>query len=113
MTPKRSNHGIIMHGGVINASRVVVGDRAHAEQISTVESTAILNETLEPKQNSVRLVYLYSSYDDEYRHGLEGHLAGLERQGIISSWSDHCILPGQEVRQASRQQLFAADIVLI
>ena len=55
----------------------------------------------------------YSHKDEELRQELEKHLAGLHRQGAISSWHDRRIGPGEEIHTQISVQLDAADIILL
>ena len=60
----------------------------------------------------VRLVYSYSHQDEALRRELETHLALLERQGVIASWSDRKII-ASEVWEGRIESHFAeADIIL-
>ena len=55
----------------------------------------------------------YSHNDEELRKELEKHLAGLHRQGVISSWHDRRIGPGEEIHGEISAHLDAADIILL
>ena len=55
----------------------------------------------------------YSHTDEELRKELEKHLAGLRRQGVISSWHDRRIGPGEEIHGEISAHLDAADIILL
>ena len=57
--------------------------------------------------------FSYSHADEELRNELEKHLAGLLRQGVITTWHDRRIGPGEELHGHIDQQLDAADIVLL
>ena len=54
----------------------------------------------------------YSHTDEELRHELEKHLAGLRRQGVISTWHDRRIGPGEEIHGQISAQLDSAEIIL-
>ena len=54
-----------------------------------------------------------SHADEELRNELEKHLAGLLRQGVITTWHDRRIGPGEELHGHIDEQLTAADIVLL
>lgn len=54
----------------------------------------------------------YSRKDAEYRDELETHLTLLQRQGIIESWSDQKIDPGQEWETQIEKNLESAQLVL-
>ena len=55
----------------------------------------------------------YSHEDEELRKELDKHLAVLRRQGIISSWDDRRIGPGEEIHGEISAHLEDADIVLL
>ncbi|MEW8410581.1 MAG: toll/interleukin-1 receptor domain-containing protein [Candidatus Thiodiazotropha sp.] len=55
----------------------------------------------------------YSHTDEELRDELEKHLAGLRRQGVISTWHDRRIGPGEELHGQISAQLDAANIILL
>ena len=57
--------------------------------------------------------FSYSHRDQEYRDKLEEHLAGLKRQGLIESWSDRKILPGDAFGDVISAELERASIVLL
>ena len=40
-------------------------------------------------------IFSYSHVDEDLRDQLETHLAGLQRQGLISSWHDRRIAAGK------------------
>ena len=55
----------------------------------------------------------YSHADEELRQKLGKHLAGLRRQGVISTWHDRRIGPGEEIHDQISAQLDSADIILL
>ena len=57
--------------------------------------------------------FSYSHADEELRNELEKHLTGLRRQGVITTWHDRRIGPGEELHHHIDEQLTAADIVLL
>jgi hypothetical protein len=44
----------------------------------------------------VTLFLSYADKDEPLRRELEVHLSGLKREGLISTWHDHQIVPGTE-----------------
>jgi hypothetical protein len=61
-----------------------------------------------------RSVFISYSHADKSLVGqLRTHLAPLERRGLISSWSDQQILPGERWDQAISTELEAADVILL
>lgn len=59
------------------------------------------------------LFYSYAHEDEDLRDELAKHLKLLERQGILSSWHDRAIEPGQDWNKEISQQLLAAKIILL
>ena len=60
----------------------------------------------------VRVFISYSHVDEKYRNELAKHLKVLERQGIIKTWHDRCIFPGEEWASSIDDELRRADIIL-
>ncbi len=61
----------------------------------------------------IRVFLSYSHADENYRNELAKHLKILQRQGIIETWHDHCILPGDEWENSINENLRSADIILL
>jgi hypothetical protein len=59
------------------------------------------------------LFFSYSHHDQKLRDQLEVHLAMLKREGTISTWHDGRIDVGKDLDKAVKEQLEAADIVLL
>ena len=55
----------------------------------------------------------YSHSDEGLRDELEKHLSGLRRQGVISTWHDRRIGPGEEIHGQISAHLDSAEIVLL
>ncbi|HIK05890.1 MAG TPA: GUN4 domain-containing protein [Trichormus sp. M33_DOE_039] len=62
---------------------------------------------------SFKLFFSYSHKDETLRDELAKHLTILEWQGVISSWHDRKILPGQEWDHQINDNLNTADIILL
>ena len=60
-----------------------------------------------------RIFISYAHKDEELRQELEKHLAELERQKIVATWSDEQIRPGEELDNAIQKELERADIILL
>lgn len=69
----------------------------------------------EHKQSArpLRLFLSYSPADDKLRNELHNHLAALHHEGLITSWFDRLIKPGDERDQKILIHLRDADIILI
>ncbi|WP_414571591.1 GUN4 domain-containing protein [Nostoc sp. CCY 9925] len=64
-------------------------------------------------EESLRLFFSYSHKDEALRDELAKHLSILEWQGVISSWHDRKILPGEEWDYQINENLNTADIILL
>ncbi len=65
------------------------------------------------RRDTLRLFYSYSHKDDTLREQLETHLKLLQRQGLIQTWHDRRILPGDEWVNEIDDNLNRADIILL
>jgi len=65
------------------------------------------------EQEPVDLFYSYAHEDEPLRDELERHLKIMERRGVIRSWHDRSIVPGQQWNQEIDAQLAAADLILL
>jgi len=61
----------------------------------------------------IRVFLSYSHVDEKYRNELEKHLMSLKRQGLIESWHDRRIAPGEEWANRIDEELRNADIILL
>ena len=55
----------------------------------------------------------YSHADEALRNELEKHLGGLLRQGVITTWHDRRIPPGEDLHGQIDDHLNTADVVLL
>ncbi len=86
--------------------------------IDPVFSTTFENDTLiidmEPPSNRLATVFLsYSHKDELLRKELLVHLAVLQRAGMIESWHDRRIGPGQDWNQEVHKHLEKSHIILL
>lgn len=68
---------------------------------------------LPPQGRSIALYFSYAANDAILQDQLANHLNLLERQTIITSWSNRQILPGDEPAQVINDHLNSADIILL
>lgn len=61
---------------------------------------------------TVQIFISYSHADDRVLERLHKHLAMMQRDALISAWSDHQILPGANLNAAISSELEKADIFL-
>ncbi|PSN18719.1 hypothetical protein C7271_11065 [filamentous cyanobacterium CCP5] len=66
-----------------------------------------------PQGKTISLYFSYASADEALQTQLANHLTLLERDEIITSWSQRQILPGDDLNQIINQQLNTADIILL
>jgi hypothetical protein len=62
---------------------------------------------------ALEVFYSYSHKDENLRSKLETHLALLRRQGLIESWTDRCIRPGDEWRNQIDEHVRSAHVILL
>jgi CheY-like chemotaxis protein len=67
----------------------------------------------DPATPPVALFYSYAHEDEALRDELRGHLKILERRGLLSSWHDREIKPGEDWHAKIDEQLQMADLVLL
>src|SRR5215510_14983281 len=65
------------------------------------------------EDEAIKLFFSYSHKDEILRNELVNHLRILTREGVIASWDDRKVLPGDEWDHQIHAQLQAADIVLL
>jgi TIR domain len=61
----------------------------------------------------IKLFFSYSHKDEDLRNELETHLSPLKRQGVIDTWHDRRILPGNEFDSEISQHLETSQIILL
>lgn len=60
---------------------------------------------------TIKLFYSYSHKDEQHRERMERSLVLLRDQdGVLDDWSDHRILPGENIPKAIREQIKKTDI---
>ena len=64
-------------------------------------------------EESLKLFLSYSHKDETLKDELANHLSTLRRQGVISSWDDRKIRPGEEWDHQINENLNTADIILL
>jgi hypothetical protein len=65
------------------------------------------------EDQSIKLFFSYSHKDEALRNELVNHLHILTRQGVISSWHDRKLLPGDEWDHHIHEHLETADVILL
>jgi hypothetical protein len=66
-----------------------------------------------PKLKALRVFVSYSHADEGLKDRLLQHLKPLERLGLISSWHDRMIKPGDTFGEVISKELESAEIVLL
>jgi TIR domain len=79
------------------------------QQLDTDALTIATNQPIAPLNAFV----FYSHRDEDFKDKLVVHLANLQRQQKILAWHDLAIEPGAEWDVAIKQQLEAAEIILL
>jgi internalin A len=78
-----------------------------------LEGTPRRTRMPDKQRRPMRLFYSYSHKDESLRNELETHLKILQRQGLIDTWHDRKIEPGNEWAQEIDNNLELADIILL
>ena len=63
--------------------------------------------------NPVSIFFSYSRKDEALMQELKSHLGSLELSGLISTWHDGCIAPGEEWEPQIKENLENAQIILL
>jgi GTPase SAR1 family protein len=98
----------------------VIKDLEHCNgRLPTIEGEykqvpALFYYLLNKKQNTPKRVFFcYSHKDVLYKEELESHLAALKKRGMVESWFDTKIVPGDEWDDTIKQQISKSDIVIL
>lgn len=67
----------------------------------------------ESSHNAVKIFFSYSHKDKDLRSELEEQLSLLKNQGLVSTWHDKMIHPGDEFEKEISENLENADIILL
>jgi hypothetical protein len=62
---------------------------------------------------ALEVFYSYSHKDEKLRDKLAAHLALLQREGLIDSWTDRRITAGNEWRSQIDEHVRSAHIILL
>jgi internalin A len=111
--------------GVYVSLRTLEADERKKQKssASTDDGTVAVNNTLElnrvsapeardPKIWKAKLFISYSSTDSKLHDELIVRLKPLLSEGLVESWSDRCLIPGQRWDKEIRRQLAEADMVI-
>ena len=61
----------------------------------------------------IKVFISYSHQDEPYRKDLEKHVAVLQRNGYIDTWTDREIEPGEKWNTSIHEELISAKIILL
>jgi hypothetical protein len=61
----------------------------------------------------VKVFFSYAHRDERLRSALDQQLAPLKRSGLILSWHDFQIIPGQNIHKEIEAQLQSADLIIL
>ena len=78
-----------------------------------IEGSRSRLESMERHDQALKLFYSYSHKDEVLRDQLETHLKILQRQKLIQSWHDRCIVAGTDWAKEIDDNLKRADIILL
>jgi len=65
------------------------------------------------ESKALRVFFCYSHRDEKLRDRLDAHLSMLRRMGIIETWHDRKIKPGDDWNESIDQFLNSSDLVLL
>ena len=65
------------------------------------------------EESKLNLFISYSHKDEELKNELLLHLKPLEDLGLIKSWYDNKILPGQDINDEISENIMRSDIILL
>ena len=77
------------------------------------ESKFLKKEHLQKNPAKKKLFFSYSKSDRTYLEQFQRHLTVLQKHEKIEVWDDHQVLPGEEWDEEIKQELAAADIILL
>ena len=91
---------------------------------ATREGTVIVNNTSElnrvsapaardPSQRKAKVFISYSSRDARQHDELTVRLKPLRSEGLIETWSDRCLVAGEEWDKTIRRELEEADVIVL
>jgi hypothetical protein len=72
-----------------------------------------MNTQEQQDHSPLTLFYSYADEDEQLCQELEKHLTILQRQGTITSWHHHKLLPGADKNQINAQHFSSAHIILL
>jgi hypothetical protein len=78
-----------------------------------MDSRSGADSRVQPAPGRVNVFYVYARRDSELRDELDKRLRPLERNGLVSGWSDGLIDPGKDWDKEIRDALSVADVVLL
>ena len=85
--------------------------RARPGRAPSRHSTPESDRKVESK--ALRVFFCYSHRDEKLRDRLDAHLSMLRRMGIIETWHDRKIKPGDDWNESIDQFLNSSDLVLL
>lgn len=90
--------------------------RAFFDALHQIFEAGLARPTAAPRLGAPTPLSVFCSYshrDERLRDKLETHLAGLKREGMISTWHDRRIGAGREWAREIDERLNTADIILL
>jgi internalin A len=109
----------VMEKNKIQNLQKVVGEEVLNLSVTELLNGVDLEGTRKPHalkdftESPLRLFYSYSHKDEDHQADLEIHLSLLRRKGLLETWSDRKITPGQEWAGEIDKALERANIILL
>lgn len=99
----------LVHNGKL--VRVKIADLLNGVEEASARPSEPIRET--GAREGVRVAFSYSHKDEELRDQLETHLKYLQRQGVITTWHDRKIMPGDKWAGVIDDNFKRADLILL
>jgi MinD-like ATPase involved in chromosome partitioning or flagellar assembly len=97
----------------LDESDLLVGNRdSYVSAACKVKPPAAITD-VEPQRKPVRLFLSYSFKDHRLVSEFMAHLAVLERQGVITTWHERMVSPGEQWKRELDMHIEDADIILL
>jgi hypothetical protein len=91
--------------------RVEVFKDGESDIVITKENGIEPEIRLTSSARSIKIFLSYARADEHYKNELRKHFSGLEGQGVITSWHDRLILPGEDWDATIKKNLEEADVI--
>ena len=102
---------IILKGPKLNLDQAQPSSDTQSSK--QTNSSELKPKTIDTKREAIKVFFSYAHKDEALRDKLANHLKVMERTGVIESWHDRQVLPGEEWDGQIDDNLATADIILL